>query len=501
MPPLHEDGYTIKREGFLVPCTTDADCMSRCGLHPILGSPFVCTHGLRLYTYARIDEKTGEYSTIDEPGDDAFDPKNRTSEPGLCTDHHINYGNTGCRSLGAAQAAISVVGCTSRSFGFANEYCGAEMDIPESDFVSDVTVSEASLEYPRVLIPGAEVNGKQELPLTCADSLDCKRKCDYFAENAHDGGLPAPSACALCQPPCPSNVATSATDLAAAVSHDTAVAAELAAKCLGGAGKEGCLCAIFLIIKPTWLKIIDEQGSGLEQCKEGFDPFQLIAVEIDKMILNDFENNMNNFFIRPLNDLLGVLGPVEELCIPAYWDSRRCPKGDTFWEAALGCGIRDATPPHEQCYYKRVRSICMSERGDQYGKYKRLFTASSAESLSAEYASIAGEGAVEEMPPTLLAAFEQVDASKRSGIDDIRESQGVDPGNICDRMDEAMSLDEIILACVFRHVEDQCGADEGQPARFSAFIDTIDWEIPKVIFDWTGCDFENLLTFRTRPPT
>ena len=57
------------------------------------------------------------------------------------------------------------------------------------------------------------------------------------------------------------------------------------------------------------------------------------------------------------------------------------------------------------------------------------------------------------------------------------------------------------LACVFRHVEDQCGADEGQPARFSAFIDTIDWEIPKVIFDWTGCDFENLLTFRTRPPT
>ena len=60
--------------------------MSRCGTHPILGSPYVCTHGLRLYTYARIDEKTGEYSTIDEPGDDEFDPKNRTSEPGLCTD-------------------------------------------------------------------------------------------------------------------------------------------------------------------------------------------------------------------------------------------------------------------------------------------------------------------------------------------------------------------------------------------------------------------------------
>jgi len=86
VPPLHEDGYTIKREGFLVPCTTDSDCMSRCGTHPILGSPYVCTHGLRLYTYARIDEKTGEYSTIDEPGDDEFDPKNRTSEPGLCTD-------------------------------------------------------------------------------------------------------------------------------------------------------------------------------------------------------------------------------------------------------------------------------------------------------------------------------------------------------------------------------------------------------------------------------
>ena len=166
-----------------------------------------------------------------------------------CLLRSINYGNTGCRSLGAAQGTIAVVGCTSRSFGFSNQYCGAEMDMPESDFVSDVTVSEASLEYPRVLIPGAEVNGKQELALTCADSADCKRKCDYFAENAHDGGLPAPSACTLCHPPCPSNIGTSATDLAAAVSHDTALAAQLAAACLGGAGKEGCLCAIFLIVR------------------------------------------------------------------------------------------------------------------------------------------------------------------------------------------------------------------------------------------------------------
>ena len=49
---LDEDGHPIKREGFMVNCKTDLDCMSRCGVHPISGQHYACTHNAQFYTHA-----------------------------------------------------------------------------------------------------------------------------------------------------------------------------------------------------------------------------------------------------------------------------------------------------------------------------------------------------------------------------------------------------------------------------------------------------------------
>ena len=150
---------------------------------------------------------------------------------GVCTDVHVAYGNTGCESAGGAKATLSVIGCTGRATGWSQDFCGALVETTDSDFVAGVSIAESSLEYPRTLVPETQVNGKVELPVTCSDVEDCVKKCEFFSFNARDGGLPSPEACALCDPPCPDNLATTAIDLAVAVRHDTESALRLAAVC------------------------------------------------------------------------------------------------------------------------------------------------------------------------------------------------------------------------------------------------------------------------------
>jgi hypothetical protein len=474
-PPLHEDGYPIKRKGFMVPCTTDSDCASRCGSHPILGTLYVCTHNVSFYTYAGFYNNT-EYYTIDEPGDDEFDPKN-VSEPGICTDFHVNYGRTGCRSVGAATATLAAIGCTARSFGFANEFCGIEVVRDDSDFVTGIGFDEATVEYPRTLIPSEEVNGKTTLKLTCNDAADCKRKCDHLEQIAHDGGLPAPSACAMCSPPCPSNVGTTASDLAAAVSHDVTVALNLAATCLGSLGGGACVCAIFMLVRPAWLDVLREAGNPMENCNGG-DVINLIIHQIDNAILDGAEDMLNYGLIDPYLRGFGV----EHVCTDVPTLPKRCPKGEN-WEERLGCGLAQGvdTPAHKLCYFKRQAAICLSDNAGQYSKYKKLFEATSAETLASEYDDITG-GQLETMPPTMLAAFQEIDvAASKSGVKDNPMAK-----RICDAsLINAMTLDHVIISCAFAAVEGSCGND-GEPELFDAFIKTVDWEIPNVIFEWNA---------------
>jgi hypothetical protein len=242
-PSLNDDGEPIMRSGFMVGCDTDSDCYSRCGEHPVSGNPYVCTKNPRFYSffvvnrgrvfdgYEKVEGGKEEqnrfqrrfqnmgknvagglnitisktFSFMDEPGDDRFDVGNEYA--GVCTDTRYDYAHTGCESSAGAAATLGLVGCTAK-LGWARAYCGALTERSGPDFL-DVAISDESLSYPRVLVPGSEVNGVVIPDVTCEDATSCVNKCELYNRKARAGGMltlslsnapvffPCPHACSL----------------------------------------------------------------------------------------------------------------------------------------------------------------------------------------------------------------------------------------------------------------------------------------------------------------
>ena len=307
VPPLDNNGEILERRGFMVPCETDSDCHTRCGDHPITGRAYVCTHNLQLYSYAGYGETSDEvlegmleaeeaaatkaaesaaatrkklgsyksvsdsgeacsngwrrnfeggceargmttkdqrdpsYFTFDLPGDDKFDVQNHSV--GVCTDVNLGYGHTGCDTESGAKAMMGFSGCSGRLFGWATVFCGVEIEVRGPDYVTDVAIAESSILFPRTLVPSTEVNGKLQNKIECSNPLECQQRCEYLGTIARDNGLPAPAACALCHPPCPSDGATTAVDFIHAFFNDLVLLLRLTAICGFTAGLgEACVC-------------------------------------------------------------------------------------------------------------------------------------------------------------------------------------------------------------------------------------------------------------------
>jgi len=368
-PPLKPNGEPLERSGFMVPCETDLDCYGRCGENPMTGQSFVCSFNVSFYTHAGYGADVAaklqadaaalaaagrphqqiarspvdpSFYTASEPGDDKYD----VDGAGVCTDVHVGYGATGCGSAGGAKATLSVIGCTGRATGWSQDLCGALVETADSDFVAGVSIAESSLEYPRTLVHEAQVNGKVELPVTCSDAEDCVKKCEFFSFNARDGGLPSPLACALCDPPCPDNVATTAIDLAVAVRHDTESALRLAAVCQESIA--ACACQTLMQLQPTWLKNLE---SPVEKCSSASDVISLI---MDRIIVDNIRQaeSLINGLIDGVNDIIGWMKKIEHVCYP-YKTFKRCPEDPDSLAALFGCQP-GATEPHKRCYYERA---------------------------------------------------------------------------------------------------------------------------------------------------
>lgn len=363
----------MQRKGFMVECKTDLDCFSRCGTHPVTGMHFVCTHNAELYSlagyskqaYSRAKTASAEnrlvgkpqmkvwlpdtedesFYLMDEPGDDNFDIQRGT---GVCTDTHIDYMHTGCMDASAAKTTLSVTGCSGRAFGWSAFFCGVEVDYDE-DYVSDVALASGTLLYPRTLVEEAQVNGKTLLRVTCSDPFDCGRKCRRMERTARDGGLPAPSACALCSPPCPSNIGTSVVTLVGAFVDDVASAIELAKICLD---YTACVCQVFMMIKPAW---IDNLPEAVQECSIK-DMMDLILDKVVVVMFQLLENRINDQYVKPLNKAGEFLGfRLDLLCIP-YKDVKECKSEQDMADLAalLGCSFDDRSL-WKRCYYERVR--------------------------------------------------------------------------------------------------------------------------------------------------
>ena len=132
MTALDGQGRSKLREGFHVSCDTDTDCHSRCGIHPVNGYSYTCTHHVRLYDYQGVNETFPDGRVLQRPNhtpfthkqltparstyrsyyinqDDQFDIHNTST--GVCTDVRLDYMHTGCESRSGAAAMFGVVGC------------------------------------------------------------------------------------------------------------------------------------------------------------------------------------------------------------------------------------------------------------------------------------------------------------------------------------------------------------------------------------------------------
>ena len=219
-----------------------------------------------------------------------------------------------------------------------------------------MSIAESSLEYPRTLVPETQVNGKTELPITCSDVEDCVKKCEFYSFNARDGGLPSPEACALCEPPCPDNLATTTVDLAIAVQHDIESALRLNAICQNSLA--ACACQTLMMLKPAWLANLE---SPVEKCSSASDVISLI---MDRIVVDNIRQaeSLVNGLIDGVNKIFGWIGEIDHVC-SEYKTFKRCPEDPEALAALFGCqpGARASrtggatTKGRKQCVSARPR--------------------------------------------------------------------------------------------------------------------------------------------------
>jgi len=512
---LDAKGHPILRTGFMVECRTDLDCMSRCGTHPISGHHYACTHNVELYTHAGYssevyenltetietlkglgkphmkvwlaDPEDSSFYLVEEPGDDRFDIRRGT---GVCTDTHLDYMHTGCDSKGGSQAMLATTGCTGRAFGWATFFCGAIVEFGE-DYVSDVGISASSLLYPRVLQEEVEFKGERLLRITCGNPFECQSKCKGLERSARKQGLPAPLACALCDPPCPSNPATSLVDTIHAFVDDVASALQLAAICINPVA---CVCQILMMVKPAW---IDELEDEVMKCNVG-DIFQLLFDKVAVEMLIVIEDFLNYHDISPYKilkdamdeiadwaDDLPFVGNLDWMRLPVlcfeytgYKDHKLkdCDEYIEMFQHIHGCDPEYETRVWKQCYYARIDSICGKEDGARKKEYYNLFDKPTTD-LRNEFQDILGDS-FEESNPALAAAFEQMEAAgTNTAAQDICMQRKI--------KQRAMDIDEMILACLFYHIEKFCPSTSGKDNKIETFLNNVEWQLPKVVWDWS----------------
>ena len=291
-----------------------------------------------------------------------------------------------------------------------------------------------------------------------------------------------PAGCALCDSVCPNNFGTTISDLGSALGTDISNALRVVGKCLGGGGLSSCICNILIAIKPAW---IDNLPNPQQRCSGG-NVFGLLASKILEMTLQATEDSINGFIIDPINKFVdrlpwplnNVKGPLRRACFTGFWKpGGRCWDGDVDMAAYLGCFATESAAAYRSCFFTRQKSICQGGSG-RSGRYQALFDAPSGTQLENRYREIAGDG-FSSIDHTFAAVFDAVSSSTLSA--DAKQAR-----DICDdSVYESMDLDDIIVACVFHHIESFCPSSTSSES-FRTFLNSIDWQLPSVVFDWSA---------------
>lgn len=128
---------------------------------------------------------------------------------------------------------------------------------------------------------------------------------------------------------------------------------------------------------------------------------------------------------------------------------------------------------------RRQKAICLDD-GERFTEYTNLFYSPTASELEAEFRSIAGD-AYESVPEDMLQAFKDVgQAAEEGGTGYNKAAQ-----DICgqDSLGESMTLNQIILSCIFSQIETFCPGSNSDD-DLDTYLKTIEWQLPKVRSDW-----------------
>ena len=152
---------------------------------------------------------------------------------------------------------------------------------------------------------------------------------------------------------------------------------------------------------------------------------------------------------------------------------------DTYLEMfshVHGCDPRFESRVWKQCYYARIDAICGKEDASRKKEYYALFD-KPTQSLKDDFKAILGDS-FEEENPVLEKTFEAFDsASKNTAAQEICVKKAT--------RQRAMDLDEMILACLFYHIEKFCPATSGEDNKVETFLNEVEWQLPKVVWDWS----------------
>jgi len=467
--------------------------------HPISGNAYVCTHNPEFYSYAgegrnayenlvkeeaaqkaagkphrrvwRSSNQDPHFYFVDEPGDDTMDSKNTSM--GVCTDVHMDYANTGCLDPVGASVSMTIVGAAIRfNPKLKSMFCGILIEHGDSDFFTDVGISERSLFYPRTLVHAAQVNGVERPAVTCWNPLDCERKCDFYRTHSRDGGLTEPAACTLCNPLVPSNFFNWVLEVRDAVLDDLVTVLRLAAICLS---PSACMCQVFMMVKPSWVDTLDA-NVGNEHCQMGL--FQLMEKQLLPFMIETGEGMINKYVMTFIRSIAGKLGiKVNDICIP--YAGKECPSDPKVLEALFGCSTTDPRA-HKRCFYERQRAICMA-KDDSLARYEKLFHSPTASELEDQFREIVGD-TYESIPPAMLQAFKDAGTAGASTTGFNRAAATMCSDN---SIQDSMYLEEIILSCVFNNIEQFCpGAKDDD--ELETYLRTADWKLPDVRWIYTA---------------
>lgn len=424
-----------------------------------------------------------------------------------------------CPSSGFSMA-MDLYGCFDKWVSLFT--CGITLSPRNRDVRTSNLLVEgpASLIYPRVLIEGGgddvDGDGLVRPRMTCNDPIDCVQKCKYL-ERTSMHGMGAPPACALCDYFCPNNFLDTVMGVIHGIQMDTLTVLRLAALCLSAKnGLAGCMCQMTLTLQPLWREVA--KAGSKARCEDSRG-WLALPDEILDMFLDFFEDAFDaaiDIVMAPVEPVVdwfeGVGGDISDFFsdpaggIGNLFSGRRleeerrhkktvpvshaAPPNAPPWlkKRSLSLqqqqqldGCRDATEGRENvCYFYRAFQICRDD--DKLQGYLDLFESGtqSPDDVAADFQDAFG------------SSFEDLDPVLGQLMDAVRVSAGSGP-DLTDRMDlcsdgafgSSMTLDMIILSCVFNELESFCPEDFEGDDNFAFQLEIASFELPKVRFDWT----------------